>query len=218
MYTQKQKKDVSVSIKSSIKESVKKVKKRDEKNIEIGKRLKELRKMLGETQEQLAFEMGLSQITISKMEIGDITLTLHNLLKLADHYNVSLDYLCNGIGDITVLETLKKHVNLTTPNPYKDDINYLIYPLMEFDRSFYEYLIQIYYADNSHAPNKVKENWYQLATEKFLKQAKKTQTEKFCFVPVPQELIYPDDKKSDWKQADLLRETDNYFRNIMKET
>lgn len=30
-------------------------------------------------------------------------------------------------------------------------------------------------------------------------------------VPIPPQLIYPDDNKNDWKQSDLLRELNNFL-------
>lgn len=211
MIMQKQKKDVSTSIKSSAKKSVEK----DENNIEIGKRLKAIRKDRGETQEQLAAIMELSQITISKIENGDITLTLPNLLKIAEHYNVSLDYLCKDTGNATDLDILKKYIDLAYRNLGMGDSEHFNYPVFVINRAFFDYLIQTYHAHNSVAPSDVIDTWCKKVMDNFFKQKKSDET--ISFVPLPPEFIYPDDTK-DWKQTDLIREIDNYFRNSIKKS
>lgn len=213
MNPRNKRKDVAKGIKTNIKKDGKIF----QKNKEIGERIKQLRQDYKETQEDLSVYMDLTQNSISKIECGEVTLTLENLLKISEHYNVSPDYLCNGTGDSTLLVTLRKYVNLTYSNWSEGDDIHCTYPLLEFDYSFYKYLFQIYQANISPAPYEIKTEWCQKATEYFFKQSKQDSAEKLFFVPVPRELVYPDDKKTDWKQSDLLREIDNYFRNIMKE-
>lgn len=209
MNIQKQKKDVSASIKSSAKKSVKK----DKNNIEIGERLKTIRKGRGETQEQLAEKMGLCQITISKIETGAITLTLPNLLKIAEHYNVSLDYLCKDTGNATDLDILKKYIDLAYKNLGMGDSEHFNYPEFAINRAFFDYLIQSYHAHNSIAPSDVIDTWCKKAMDNFFKQKESDET--ISFVPLPPSFLSSDDA-IDWKQTDLIREIDNYFRNIMK--
>lgn len=213
MNMQKQKKDVSSSIKLSSEKSEEKKRK---KNIEIGERLKAIRKDRGDTQEQLADFMGLSQITISKIEMGKITLTLPNLLKIAERYNVSLDYLCNGKENVTDLNILKKYIFLQYGNMSMDDSEHYNYPVFAINRAFFDYLIQTYHAHNSIAPSDVIDTWCKKVTDNFFKQKKSKEI--ISFVPLPKDFIVQDDKKESWKQSDLIREIDNYFRNAIKES
>ena len=63
--------------------------------IKIGKRLKDLRKEKGITQLQLAMELNMSQNTISRYETGERQAGYNELIKIADYFNVSIDYLLN---------------------------------------------------------------------------------------------------------------------------
>lgn len=56
-------------------------------------RLKELRKAKGLTQHQLANELGISQQAYARYEKGDREPKISTLIKLADYFDVSVDYL-----------------------------------------------------------------------------------------------------------------------------
>lgn len=56
-------------------------------------RLKELRKEKGITQLQLALELNMSQNTISRYETGERQAGYDELIRIADYFNVSIDYL-----------------------------------------------------------------------------------------------------------------------------
>lgn len=56
-------------------------------------RLKELRKAKGLTQHQLANELGVTRQAISLYEKGDREPKISTLIKLADYFDVSVDYL-----------------------------------------------------------------------------------------------------------------------------
>ncbi len=56
-------------------------------------RLKEIRKAKGISQLKLALEMNTSQNTISRYETGEREPGINELIKLADYFNVSVDYL-----------------------------------------------------------------------------------------------------------------------------
>lgn len=56
-------------------------------------RIKELRANLGLTLEELAKELGVTKATISRWESGERGLKISQLQKLADYFNVSVDYL-----------------------------------------------------------------------------------------------------------------------------
>ncbi len=56
-------------------------------------RLKELRRVKGVTQKDAADYMGISERNYRRYEISDINPTASNLMKLADYYGVTTDYL-----------------------------------------------------------------------------------------------------------------------------
>lgn len=62
-------------------------------------RLKDLRKEKGITQLQLAMELNMSQNTISRYETGERQAGYDELIKIADYFNVSIDYLLGRTED-----------------------------------------------------------------------------------------------------------------------
>ena len=64
-------------------------------------RLKELRKSKGVSQLKLALDLNTSQNTISRYETGEREPGIHELIMIADYFNVSLDYLLGRTDDPT---------------------------------------------------------------------------------------------------------------------
>ena len=62
-------------------------------------RLKELRKSKGVSQLKLALDLNTSQNTISRYETGEREPGIHELIMIADYFNVSLDYLLGRTDD-----------------------------------------------------------------------------------------------------------------------
>lgn len=56
-------------------------------------RLKEIRKKKGISQLKLAMDLNTNQNTISRYETGDREPGINELIKIADYFNVSIDYL-----------------------------------------------------------------------------------------------------------------------------
>lgn len=56
-------------------------------------RLKEIRKKKGISQLKLAMDLNTNQNTISRYETGEREPGINELIKLADYFNVSIDYL-----------------------------------------------------------------------------------------------------------------------------
>ena len=56
-------------------------------------RLKELRKSKGISQLKLALDLNSNQNTISRYETGEREPGINELIKIADYFNVSVDYL-----------------------------------------------------------------------------------------------------------------------------
>lgn len=58
-------------------------------------RLLSLRKNIGKTQEEVAKELGITRATYANYEAGKTQPDFDILLKIANYFNVSLDYLCD---------------------------------------------------------------------------------------------------------------------------
>ena len=68
-------------------------------------KFKELRLKTGKNQTQLSNEIGIPRINYNKYELEQVEPDIKTLIKIADYYQISLDYLCdrpfnNGIGYI----------------------------------------------------------------------------------------------------------------------
>ena len=63
---------------------------------EFGKRVQELRKINGLTQEELAAKIGVDKLHISRMERGVAACSIDLLLDLASTLRVSTDYILTG--------------------------------------------------------------------------------------------------------------------------
>ena len=64
-------------------------------------RLKELRKSRGVTQLKLALDLSMSQNTISRYESGQHEADYATLIRIADYFDVSIDYLLGRTDDPT---------------------------------------------------------------------------------------------------------------------
>ena len=74
--------------------------------MEIGKKIMDLRKKNGLSQEELAFKVGVARQTISKWELGETSPDLRESKELSKIFNVSLDELVdNDIKNILVEKT-----------------------------------------------------------------------------------------------------------------
>ena len=58
-------------------------------------RLKELRRKKGVSQLKLAMDLGMNQNSISRYETGEREADYATLIRLADYFDVSIDYLLN---------------------------------------------------------------------------------------------------------------------------
>ena len=70
-------------------------------------RLKELRNKKNISQLKLAMDLGMSQNTISRYETGARQADYATLIRLADYFHVSVDYLLERTNDPTFHETKK---------------------------------------------------------------------------------------------------------------
>ena len=70
-------------------------------------RLKELRKHKKISQLKLAMELNTSQNTISRYETGEREPGINELIKIADYFNVSIDYLVGRTNNPTNPQDLR---------------------------------------------------------------------------------------------------------------
>ncbi len=68
----------------------------------VGTRLKNVRNLLKKSQEELANELKLTKQAVSNMETGKSYPSLATLDKLLRLYDINLNYLVSGVGDILV--------------------------------------------------------------------------------------------------------------------
>ncbi len=59
----------------------------------VYKNIRNLREDRDKTQQEMAAYLHIKQTTYSKYELGKITIPVDALIKLADYYDVSVDYL-----------------------------------------------------------------------------------------------------------------------------
>ena len=69
--------------------------------MEIGTRIKEIRKKQGLTQDILARKLGVKRAVISKYETGSVSLSVEQLRRIADLLEVSEGYLLTGDPNYT---------------------------------------------------------------------------------------------------------------------
>ena len=61
--------------------------------MDLGKKLKELRKTYNLTQEELAFKIGVSRVNYTRYETNKVRPDYETIIKIADFYDVTLDEL-----------------------------------------------------------------------------------------------------------------------------
>ncbi|HHU63969.1 MAG TPA: helix-turn-helix transcriptional regulator [Clostridiales bacterium] len=77
--------------------------------MDLGKRLRELRLEKGLNQIDVANILGIERSTYGKYETGDSSPDYKKLLKLADFYNVSTDYILGKTNIKDPIETIAAH-------------------------------------------------------------------------------------------------------------
>lgn len=184
----------------------------DELINEVGKRIKILREKNDETQEALGKAIGISQDAVSKIETGKTQLTLENQLRIAEHFNVSHDYLCKGVDSNSILNLLEKYVHMKIASASVGMETYK-YPVLKIDKNFYRYLTQTVRAENTYnIPEEIRTKWMEYEIQAFY-ESNGTDKEVEIVVPLPEKLIFPDEQKGDWTQSDLLRAITNDWFN-----
>ena len=111
------------------------IKRKEVKIMCFPKRLKELRLAHGETQRDLANAIEVGRTTISEYESGKIVPKQEGLLRIANHFNVSVDYLTGvsneratrkqNVSDLDALLNTIHHILLDeydTPVKYEGEV------------------------------------------------------------------------------------------------
>lgn len=121
----------------------------EERNRKIGERLKELRE-IGETsitQNDLAVFLKCSKDKISKIEQGIQTINIHDAVRIADKYGVSLDWLLVRTEDKdnanNTLDTLNRFISFTTKEKYQGSYIERSYPSICIRPNYFKYLTNI---------------------------------------------------------------------------
>ena len=91
---------------------------KEDMNMELGKRLKDLRNRMGMTQDELAERLFVSRQTISSWENDKSYPDIHSLLMISELFSVSLDTLVKG--DI---EVMKEKIDQETIRTFKKNSN-----------------------------------------------------------------------------------------------
>lgn len=90
--------------------------------------LKALRENNNLTQKELSDKLGINRMNYNRYELGKVEPDIKTLIKIADFYNVSIDYLCghetNNKFDLSIIPNIKKEnielsLKLTENNDYK---------------------------------------------------------------------------------------------------
>jgi transcriptional regulator with XRE-family HTH domain len=74
---------------------------------DLGKRIQELRKQIGLTQAQLAEKINISHTQLTRYESKNVQPPADVLLRLANTFDVSIDYLVSGNKSDKIEQTLK---------------------------------------------------------------------------------------------------------------
>jgi transcriptional regulator with XRE-family HTH domain len=96
--------------------------------VDIGKRLLELRSVLGIQQKDMARDIGINPGYLSDIENGKKTNPGFAFLhKISLHYQVSLDYLVHGIGDMFLPGSDREEQKIENFQPVFNDIDDLVW-------------------------------------------------------------------------------------------
>lgn len=76
----------------------------------IGKRMKQVRKMRGYTQEDIANKLSVSVSAVKKWEQDKTDPNTDLFIQLADYLNVSLDYLLNRSDELSTIPSIENEI------------------------------------------------------------------------------------------------------------
>lgn len=130
-------------------------------NVEIGDRLKEIRKTLGLTQAEFGEKMGLKPTAIGQMESGARNITDRTYILLQEKYNVNIEYLQGLSGEMFVSPTTFSLDEYAKSKELKEmEIN-LIRGFMELDPNVRNALYDMFKNAFSNEPSKNTNSLYE---------------------------------------------------------
>jgi transcriptional regulator with XRE-family HTH domain len=100
--------------------------------IEVGKRIKQIRKALNKTQEDFGKSIGMSKASLSEVETGKYKAGIELLEKLVKKYNVNLHFVITGEGDLFIPPTASSYDRAVKFAVNLEDVRDFLY---HFERS-----------------------------------------------------------------------------------
>lgn len=91
--------------------------------MDFGKKLRELRLAKGETQLQLAKSVGTLDRSVRRWEAGSVYPTAETVIKIAQHFNVSTDYLLDVAPTVKTVATAFKALPQDQQKELLDQLN-----------------------------------------------------------------------------------------------
>lgn len=182
----------------------------------VGERLKELRRKKRLSQEKLANEMNITQKAISNFETNTTPLSMEYIIKFSEYFNVSCDYLIKGLDSRSMLKELCNNISLFYVTTKIGENSFEI-PTLSIRSNLFNYLMVSAKIENDKImPNDIKNAWLEREIENYYSSFKSNENTFMKFIPLPEQMIYPDDNKSDWKQSDLIRELNVKLMKVIK--
>lgn len=194
----------------------------------MSERIKSQRIKNNLSQEELAKKMKINQNAISKVETQENYLSIPNLIKLCEIFNVSLDYICRGEQTETVFDNIRNYIQIKMVK-YSFEEAYT-YPVIEIDKAFFAFLFETSRINNNaRIPDDIRNSWLNKVEEEFREHRAKSIYNKFdldkstseknsskiTFMLVPQEIMNLDPNKENENQKDIMRHIHGFFENII---
>lgn len=140
---------------------------------ETSMRIKRLREVNNETQQELATAIGVNKFTIANVEQGKSALPLETAKNIALHYGVSVDYICGLSEDMAIpstsLDALCRYVSLDIlPMRMGETLTHEI-PIIVIRKCLFDYLnvlVKAEQLEKKGVPGEVVDAWREKEGEK----------------------------------------------------
>lgn len=134
--------------------------------------------------------MSCAQNTLSKIESGEIALTLYRLIWFTEFFNVSYDYICKG-KKLTTLDILTKYIKIDYVST-KDGQS--VYPVLKINSALVNYLFMVDTTKSLFSANDKQKELLDEEENIFYKQIKENDcTLSDVSIPLTKEVIFPDE-------------------------
>lgn len=176
----------------------------------VGERIRELRKKKGETQEKLADIISSSQGNISKVENGVKCFTWEQLLKIADHYKVSITDIFDKVSNEINVKNLNKIVSAHYGKIFFDDE--YVFPILQMDKEIFDYILKVArIVQNKDIQEDIKNHMLAIEKESISLHIKKEEFNDYINI-VP---LFPAEKTDDLNQQELIKLIENFMKTRM---